>query len=343
MRLILTTILALLTSPSLAVEYTSIGAVNNYIIATTNTWSAQQSYSNQIAISSAISSSLGGVNAMTFSGSATTAQGALTVNGALSAAGSGTGITISNNAIIQGSATVNGNFGVLGAVNQPLTVTSSASFTNASFSIGGSTIVVAVGTVTIAGATSINGALTATAANSLVSSATYSTNIMGGANGVLPYQSAANTTSLLGAGSANQFLRSAGAAAPTWASFSYSSAATQATNGTNTSFSGCVTSTITVTFAYSFPVLVALNASGNNSTGVTYTIGNILEDGVIVGNNVQGCYFDNISAGNNVGWNCAVYLPARSGTHSYCVGFFTGAGADAWNSNAGQLTVLSPP
>ena len=46
--------------------------------------------------------------------------------------------------------------------------------------------------------------------------ATYATNISGGAAGGLPYQSGASSTSILGAGSSGQVLQSNGAAAPSW-------------------------------------------------------------------------------------------------------------------------------
>lgn len=46
---------------------------------------------------------------------------------------------------------------------------------------------------------------------------TTATNIAGGSNGTIPYQSAEGTTQMLAAGTAGQVLTSAGAAAPTWA------------------------------------------------------------------------------------------------------------------------------
>ena len=57
----------------------------------------------------------------------------------------------------------------------------------------------------------VSGTLTGT-----VSSATTATNLAGGAAGSIPYQSAVNTTALLGIGTAGQILRSTGAA-PSWA------------------------------------------------------------------------------------------------------------------------------
>jgi hypothetical protein len=50
----------------------------------------------------------------------------------------------------------------------------------------------------------------------LASTATTATNLAGGSAGTIPYQSAAGTTVQLAAGSSGQFLRSNGAAAPSW-------------------------------------------------------------------------------------------------------------------------------
>jgi hypothetical protein len=55
------------------------------------------------------------------------------------------------------------------------------------------------------GATSLSGLTTGTA-----------TNLAGGSNGTIPYQSAAGTTQMLAVGTSGQLLQSNGAAAPTW-------------------------------------------------------------------------------------------------------------------------------
>lgn len=52
------------------------------------------------------------------------------------------------------------------------------------------------------------------------STATTSTNIAGGAIGTIPYQSAANTTAMLAAGTSGEVLKSNGSAAPSWGSLS---------------------------------------------------------------------------------------------------------------------------
>jgi hypothetical protein len=58
--------------------------------------------------------------------------------------------------------------------------------------------------------TQITGNLTAT-------TATTATNLAGGSNGTIPYQSAAGTTQMLAVGTAGQVLQTNGAGAPTWA------------------------------------------------------------------------------------------------------------------------------
>jgi hypothetical protein len=55
------------------------------------------------------------------------------------------------------------------------------------------------------GATSLSGITTGT-----------STNLAGGSNGTIPYQSAAGTTQMLAVGTAGQVLQTNGAGAPTW-------------------------------------------------------------------------------------------------------------------------------
>jgi len=61
------------------------------------------------------------------------------------------------------------------------------------------------------GATSLSGITVGTA-----TSATTATNLAGGSNGTIPYQSAAGTTQMLAVGSAGQVLQTNGVGAPTW-------------------------------------------------------------------------------------------------------------------------------
>ena len=58
--------------------------------------------------------------------------------------------------------------------------------------------------------------------NTLLTSANV-TNLFGGSTGTIPYQSAADTTAMLAAGTLGQFLQSNGAAAPSWATLDFTS------------------------------------------------------------------------------------------------------------------------
>ena len=61
---------------------------------------------------------------------------------------------------------------------------------------------------------------------------TTATNIAGGSNGTVPYQSAVNTTQMLAAGTSGQSLLSGGVGAPTWGTPALATAATSATTAT---------------------------------------------------------------------------------------------------------------
>jgi hypothetical protein len=64
------------------------------------------------------------------------------------------------------------------------------------------------------GATSLSGITVGTATTA--TTATTSTNLAGGSNGTIPYQSAAGTTQMLAVGTSGQVLQTNGAGAPTW-------------------------------------------------------------------------------------------------------------------------------
>jgi hypothetical protein len=61
-----------------------------------------------------------------------------------------------------------------------------------------------------------NGASAPTWGTPAASTATTATNIAGGSNGTIPYQSAAGTTQMLAVGTAGQLLQTNGAGAPSW-------------------------------------------------------------------------------------------------------------------------------
>jgi hypothetical protein len=118
-------------------------------------------------------------------------------------------------------------------------------------------------------------ATTATSATS----ATTATNLAGGSAGTIPYQSASGTTVQLGAGTSGYFLKSNGAAAPSWAVLAGANdgALTLAVSGVGLSGSASFTanqsgsSSFTVasnaTSANTVSTIVARDASGNFSAG----------------------------------------------------------------------------
>ena len=121
-------------------------------------------------------------------------------------------------------------------------------------------------------------ATTATSATS-ATSATTATNLAGGSAGTVPYQSASGTTVQLAAGSAGQYLKSNGAAAPSWDTLPTIGNGTLTMNVSGTGLSGSQTftanqsgnATFTVTSnatsANTASTIVARDASGNFSAG----------------------------------------------------------------------------
>jgi len=123
-------------------------------------------------------------NAVTFNSGGSGAASGTTYNG-------GSAITISYNSI--GAVPLNGALGT----------PSSGNLTNCTFpTLNQST--------TGSSASCTGNSATAT-------SATTATNLGGGSNGTIPYQSASGTTQMLAAGTSGYFLKSNGAAAPSWA------------------------------------------------------------------------------------------------------------------------------
>lgn len=128
------------------------------------------------------------------------------------------------------------------------------------------------GTITAA----LNGnAATATSATS----ATTATNLAGGSAGTIPYQSASGTTVQLTAGTSGYYLKSNGAAAPSWAAVSSANDGTLTMAVSGTGLSGSATFTANQAGASSFTVtsnatnantagaIVARDGSGNFSAG----------------------------------------------------------------------------
>jgi hypothetical protein len=89
----------------------------------------------------------------------------------------------------------------------------------ATFTYNPSTNTLTAGTFSGALSGNATSATTATSATSATSAttATTATNLAGGSAGTVPYQSAAGTTVQLAAGTSGFYLKSNGAAAPSWA------------------------------------------------------------------------------------------------------------------------------
>lgn len=109
--------------------------------------------------------------------------------------------------------------------------------------------------VTISGDSGISLASNAT-------SATTSTNLSGGSAGTIPYQSASGTTVQLAAGSSGQYLKSNGAAAPSWTSLSVSGTLLNIRYFTTTG-----STTYTPTSGTTFVVVEVLGAGGGGAGG----------------------------------------------------------------------------
>ena len=94
---------------------------------------------------------------------------------------------------------------------------------------------------------------------------TTATNLAGGSNGTIPYQSAAGTTQMLAVGTAGQLLQTNGAGAPTWATVSAGftlGTAVATTSGTAITFTGIPAGTKQVIVNF---VAVSSNSTGNFS------------------------------------------------------------------------------
>jgi len=127
---------------------------------------------------------------------------------------------------------------------------------------------------TLAGTVSTGGALenpSAIPAANISGAVGSATNLAGGSNGTIPYQSASGTTQMLAVGTAGQVLTSAGAAAPTWSA----PAATGVTSVAATvpsifSIAGSpITSTGTLAMTYSGTALPIANG-GTGTTSTTF-------------------------------------------------------------------------
>ena len=201
------------------------------------------------------------------------------------------------------------------------TFASAASLNNYLPLIGGTLTGALTGTAitgtTITG-TTFNGAgtgLTGTAAGLSIggnaATATTSTNISGGLIGQIPYQSAANTTALLAAGTAGQLLQANGAAAPSWITPSFASAASL--NNYLPLIGGTLTGALTGTAI-----------TGTTITGTTF--------------NGAGTGLTGTAAGLSIGGNAATATTATTATN--VSGIVAGANGGTGVANTGKTITL---
>ena len=118
------------------------------------------------------------------------------------------------------------------------------------------------------GATSLSGITTGTA-----------TNLAGGSNGTIPYQSASGTTQMLAVGTSGQVLQTNGAGAPTWVTVASGlSGATQAEMEAGSSSSVAVTPSVAQYHQSAAKCWIMCNAAGAIQT--SYNITSITDTGV---------------------------------------------------------------
>jgi hypothetical protein len=119
----------------------------------------------------------------------------------------------------------------------------------------------ALGTPSALVGTNITG--TAAAFN-IGGTATTATNLAGGANGTIPYQSASGTTQMLAVGTSGQFLQSQGSAAPAWVTTVATATIPRSTRTSNTILASADASTLVVitsgTFTQTFTAAATLGS-----------------------------------------------------------------------------------
>ena len=124
--------------------------------------------------------------------------------------------------------------------------------------------VLADGTVAAAEVTGLATVATSGSYNDLTDKPTITTtatNIAGGSNGTIPYQSAAGTTQMLAVGSVGQVLTSNGAAAPTWTSPSSGSFTAKTANYTAVSGDNILANTSAGSWTLTLPATPATGAT----------------------------------------------------------------------------------
>lgn len=99
------------------------------------------------------------------------------------------------------------------------------------------------------------------------------TSIAGGSNGTIPYQSAADTTAMLAAGTAGQVLQTNGAAAPTWVTPAGGATVLLSTVTASASTTVDIEDTFNSTYDAYMIVVSGLTIANNNNIGIRMKIG----------------------------------------------------------------------
>jgi len=214
------------------------------------------------------------------------------------------------------------------------------------------------GTVTlqapsVAGTTTITLPSTSGTLLTSASTATTSTNLAGGSNGTIPYQSASGTTQMLAVGTSGQVLQTNGAGAPTWVtpSSGLSASANNTFTGTQT-FSGTSSATAIVlndaaevatvsataatgTINYDITTQSVLyytsNASANWTVNFRASSGTSLNTLMSTGQSMTVAFL--VTQGSTAYYNSAVQVDGNSVTPKY-------QGGTAWAAgNASSIDV----
>ena len=203
----------------------SAGKVSN-----TATTATEFASSNTIVSRNALGDFAAGTIFATLTGTATNVSGTVAVanggTGATNASTARTNLGLGNAATLNtgtAAGTVSeGNHTHTNLHAQAHSMTSASDHTAGAWKVFHSNATGKVDEIGIGSANSVltsNGPAAAPSWQTLSATSTNATNLTGGSAGTVPYQSAGGTTQMLSAGTPGQFLRTNGAAPPSWASF----------------------------------------------------------------------------------------------------------------------------
>lgn len=196
---------------------------------------------------------------------------------------------------------------------------------NDTITIGSTSLALGATSLTLAGLTSVTSTTFVGALTGNASTATSSTNILGGAGGSLPYQSAANTTAMLASGSSSQVLISG--AAPSWTN-------TPSINGTN--FTSIPNSALTNNSVTIGSTNITLGATATALVGLT-SVTSTSFTGALTGNATSAT---TTAITDNTTLNATVYPTWVTGT-SGNLGQETSSTKLSFNPNSGTLTATA--